>query len=153
MQQPPRTMTDTFLNLRELTISIIQGLVITAAVLFIYQWSVQNGSSEEKTRAMVFTTLIFANVFLCLVNRSFFYSMVSSIKNRNRLFPIVIGLTLALLFAILYIDAFAGFFKVTGLSFQEVGITILVAGASVLWFEFYKLYKRITASSLLTITP
>ncbi len=77
--------------------------------------------------------------------------MVSSIKNRNRLFPIVIGLTLALLFAILYIDAFAGFFKVTGLSLQEVGITILVAGASVLWFEFYKLYKRIPQTKFLQI--
>ena len=75
MQRKPRKMTETFLNWKELSISIIQGLIITAGVLFAYQFAVQKGSSEETTRAMVFTTLIFANVFLSLVNRSFVYSM------------------------------------------------------------------------------
>jgi len=81
MQQKPRKMTETFLNWRELSISIIQGLMITVGVLFAYQLAVQNGASEEKTRAMVFTTLIFANVFLsthlcqCVFKsyQSFFY--------------------------------------------------------------------------------
>ena len=140
MQQPPRTMTDTFLNLRELTISIIQGLVITAGVLFAYQWSVQNGGSEEKTRAMVFTTLIIANILLSLVNRSFFYSVFDSLKNKNPLFPVIIGLTLVLLFAILYVAPVANFFHVTGLNLQELGITLSVAAVSVLWFEIYKLF-------------
>ncbi|OJV47844.1 MAG: haloacid dehalogenase, partial [Chryseobacterium sp. 39-10] len=71
MQQKPRKMTETFLNWRELSISIIQGLMITVGVLFAYQLAVQSGSNEETTRAMVFTTLIFANVFLSLTNRSF----------------------------------------------------------------------------------
>src|SRR5690606_982880 len=61
MLQKPRKMTETFLNIRELGISIIQGLLITMGVLFVYQYAVKNGGSEETTRAMVFTTLIFAN--------------------------------------------------------------------------------------------
>jgi Ca2+-transporting ATPase len=56
-------MTDTFLNGKELTISIIQGIVITLGILVAYQWAVQNGGSEEKTRAIVFATLVFANIF------------------------------------------------------------------------------------------
>ena len=43
MQQKPRKMTETFLNWSELSISIIQGLMITAGVLFVYQLAVQNG--------------------------------------------------------------------------------------------------------------
>ena len=143
MQLPPRVMTDTFLNWRELTISIIQGLVITAGILSVYQLSVQNGGSEEKTRAMVFSTLIFANVILSLVNRSFFYSMFESFKNKNPLFVIINGATLLLLFAILYIQPFSDFFDVTGLTFEELCTTILVAAASVLWFEVYKLIRRV----------
>ncbi|RRQ46049.1 cation-translocating P-type ATPase [Chryseobacterium sp. SC28] len=142
MQQPPRRMTDTFLNLRELAISIIQGLVITAGVLWAYQWTVQNGGSEEKTRAMVFTTLILANIFLSLVNRSFYYSMLDSFKSSNRLFPIMILVTLVLLFAILYVPPVARFFHVSGLSVREFGIAISIAAVSVLWFEIYKLYRR-----------
>ena len=142
MQQPPRIMTDTFLNLRELAISIIQGLVITAGVLMAYQLSVENGGSEEKTRAMVFTTLIFANILLSLTNRSFYYSMFDSFKNKNWMFPLINGLTLVMLFVILFIDPVADFFHVTELSWGELGGAFLLAAASVLWFEVYKWVKR-----------
>ncbi|WP_090390181.1 cation-translocating P-type ATPase [Niabella drilacis] len=148
MKLPPRAMTDTFLNGRELFISIIQGLVITAGVLFAYQLSVRGGGNAEKTRAMVFSTLIFANVMLSLVNRSFFYSMFESVKNRNPLFGIINGLTLALLLAILYVKPFSVFFDVTGLTLPELSAAILIAAVSVLWFELYKLLKRNQKSPL-----
>lgn len=146
MQKPPRSLGDTFLNIKELAISIIQGLAITAGVLFAYQWAIQNGGSEENTRAMVFTTLIFANILLSLVNRSFYYSVFESFKYKNILFPIVIGVTLILLFSILYIQPFARFFEVTALNASELGMSIAIASVSVLWFELYKFIKRKTST-------
>lgn len=142
MQQKPRKMTETFLNWRELSISIIQGLMITVGVLFAYQLAVQSGSNEETTRAMVFTTLIFANVFLSLTNRSFTYSLFESFKNKNILFPLITLATLILLFAILYIPVFSNFFHISSLNLKDLGITILIAMVSVLWFEVYKWGKR-----------
>lgn len=142
MLQKPRKMTETFLNWKELSISIIQGLMITAGVLFAYQFAVQGGGDENTTRAMVFTTLIFANILLSLVNRSFVYSVFDSFRNKNKLFPLIIGSTLLLLFAILYIPYLANFFHVTGLSIQELGITFLIGAISVLWFEGYKWIRR-----------
>lgn len=142
MQQKPRKMTETFLNWRELSISIIQGLMITVGVLFAYQLAVQNGASEEKTRAMVFTTLIFANVFLSLTNRSFTYGLFESFKNKNILFPLIIGATLVLLFAILYIPVFSNFFHVSSLKLKDLGVALQIAMVSVLWFEVYKWRKR-----------
>ncbi|WP_040460544.1 cation-translocating P-type ATPase [Galbibacter marinus] len=142
MQRKPRKMIETFLNWKELSISIIQGLLITVGVLFAYQLTVQNGGNEVTTRAMVFTTLIFANILLSLVNRSFVYSVFDSFKYKNNLFPIVIGATLILLLAILYIPVFANFFHVTGLNIQELGTAFLIAATSVLWFEVYKWIKR-----------
>ncbi len=142
MQRNPRKMTETFLNWKELSISIVQGLMITLGVLVAYQLTVQNGGDEGTTRAMVFTTLVFANILLSLVNRSFVYSVFESFKYKNNLFPIIIVATLVLLFAILYIPLFAGFFQVTGLNFQELSIAFLIAAVSVLWFEAYKWIKR-----------
>lgn len=142
MQQKPRKMTETFLNWRELSISIIQGLVITLGVLVAYQVSVQNNSNEATTRAMVFTTLVFANILLSLVNRSFVYSVFDSFKYKNNLFPIVIGATMVLLSAILYVPSFARFFQVDSLSAYELGISFLIAAISVFWFEGYKWIKR-----------
>jgi Ca2+-transporting ATPase len=142
MLQKPRKMSETFLNWKELSMSVLQGLMITVGVLGAYQLSVQKGNGEEITRVMVFTTLIFANVFLSLVNRSFFFSMFTSLKNKNRLFPLVIGTTLVLLTAILYVPPIARFFRVAGLGVSELGMSIVIASASVLWFEVYKWYKR-----------
>ena len=143
MKRKPRPMTETFLNWKELSTSIIQGIIITLGLLFVYQYTYQLGGNEEKTRAMVFTTLIFSNVWLSLTNRSFYYSLLSSFRNKNNLMVYVTVLTLVILFAILYIQPISLFFKVTSLNLNELGITMLVAMLSVLWFEVYKWIKRI----------
>ncbi|MBS1488341.1 MAG: cation-translocating P-type ATPase [Bacteroidetes bacterium] len=143
MLQSPRTMTDTFLNWRELIISIVQGLIITAGVLFVYRHTVGRGGNEETTRAMVFSTLVFANILLSFANRSFYYSLFESFKNRNPLLIGISALVLLLLFIILYIESFSRFFHVTSLSMAQLGMALTTAAVSVLWFEIYKLAKRI----------
>lgn len=143
MKKPPRHLTDTFLNWKELAISIIQGLVITAGILWIYQYAVYHGSDETKTRAFVFTTLIFANILLSLVNRSFYYSILESFKNRNFLLAGISFLVLVLLFVILYVNPVSTFFSVSSLTIQELGLALLTAAVSVLWFEIYKFFKRL----------
>ncbi|QWT87048.1 cation-translocating P-type ATPase [Chryseobacterium sp. PCH239] len=142
MQRPPRALTDTFLNWRELTISIIQGIIITAGILWIYQYSLGLGNDESKTRSLVFSTLIFSNILLSLVNRSFYYSIFESFKNRNFLLTGISVLVLVLLLFILYVKPVSAFFSVTPLEAKELGMTLIVAAISVLWFELYKLMKR-----------
>src|SRR5690606_42032386 len=89
-----------------------------------------------------YTTLFRSNILLSFANRSFFYSIFESFKNRN---PLLIGisvLVLTLLFVILYVTPVSLFFKVTALNINELGISLLIATVSVLWFEIYKLVKR-----------
>jgi Ca2+-transporting ATPase len=120
MKKPPRVLTDTFLNWKELSVSIIQGLIITAGILWIYQYSAGHGNDEAKTRALVFSTLIFANILLSLVNRSFHYSIFESFKNRNILLAGISALVVLLLLVILYVAPVSGFFSVTALSINEL---------------------------------
>ncbi|MCZ2442620.1 MAG: cation-translocating P-type ATPase, partial [Flavobacteriales bacterium] len=144
MYQPPRPMTDTFFKWTELTLSILQGLIITLGMLFIYQYSVNHGGSEAHTRTMVFITLIFSNIFLSFANRSFYYSIIESFKKYN---PLLIGinvLVLGSLFVFLYFPPATSFFMLTSLGLSDIGITFGVAAVSVLWFELYKWIKRLT---------
>ncbi len=143
MKKPPRALTDTFLNWKELSVSIVQGLIITAGILWIYQYSAGHGNDEAKTRALVFSTLIFANIMLSLVNRSFHYSVLESFKNRNILLAGISVLVVLLLLVILYVAPVSRFFSVSALSINELGLTLLTASVSVLWFEIYKLIKRL----------
>ncbi|MBS1950154.1 MAG: P-type ATPase [Cytophagales bacterium] len=144
MLQKPRIMTDTFLSWRELWISITQGIAITVGVLIVYQWVVQHDGNEEKTRAMVFCTLILANILLSFTNRSFRYSIFESFKNKNPLLAGVTSITLGLLATILYVPSVTHLFRVTTLSTAELGVALITACVSVLWFEVFKLVKRLT---------
>lgn len=142
MQIPPRPITDTFLNWKELSMSVVQGVIIAIGVLFAYQFTVTQGGGEQKTRAMVFTTLIFANILLSFVNRSFYYSVLESFKNKNVLLVAITLFTLSMLLVILYVSSVSDFFSVTSLSIYELGLSLGIASISVLWFEGYKYIKR-----------
>ncbi|WP_070786696.1 cation-translocating P-type ATPase [Flavobacterium crassostreae] len=142
MLQMPRQLGSTFLSLKEMLLSIVQGITITVGILFVYQWTVQNGGSENLTRTMVFTTLVFSNIILSLVNRSFYYSVFTSLKNKNNMMVFVNGITLVMLGIIVYLAPVARFFEVVPLTVLELLICVAVSSVCVLWIEIWKAYKR-----------
>ena len=142
MLRKPRKLLDTFFSWKELTISIVQGLMITAGTLFAYQWSISNGLAEEETRAIVFSTLIFSNILLTLVNRSFTFSIITTLKYKNTLVPLIIistTLLLAILHIVPAIRVFFGFGQIDGI---QLLYSFSIAFVSVMWFEGYKYLKR-----------
>ncbi|CAN1566502.1 MgtA Cation transport ATPase [Flavobacteriaceae bacterium] len=143
MTQKPRPFTNTFFNLKEITISIIQGLVITLGLLFMYQYCIKSDYTENTTRTCIFLTLIASNIFLTLANRSFYYSVLTTLKYKNNLVGIIIGLTILITTSIVFIPVFRAFFMFDIVTPQQIAWSILVAFVAVFWVEFYKLYKRI----------
>lgn len=142
MTQPPRPISTTFLQWRELSISIIQGLVITAGTILVYQYAVSGGFSEDLSRSMVFTTLVVANIFLTLVDRSFYYSIFTAMRYRNNLMIIALVLTTALLLGLIYLPGVNTFFGFIQLSVMHISMAALVGFVSVIWFELFKLIRR-----------
>lgn len=142
MLQKPRPLTTTFFNLKEITISIVQGLVITLGLLFVYQYCIIENYTESVTRTIVFLTLISSNIFLTLANRSFYYSIFTTIRYKNNLVMIVIGITVVLTSMLLLIPVFSKFFMFASISLAQIGLSILVGLVSVFWIELYKLFKR-----------
>ncbi|WP_290793930.1 cation-translocating P-type ATPase [Flavihumibacter sp. UBA7668] len=140
MQAPPRPFQATFFSWRELSVSIFQGLVITAACLGMYQYAVGSGSDEDGVRTMVFLTLITANIFLTLVNRSFHYTIFTTIRYPNKLVPIIILITLAITLLLLLIPSFRSFFGFSELDIHYYLVSLLAGSLSVLWMEPVKAY-------------
>ncbi len=142
MSQKPRSYTTSFFKFNELVTSIMQGLVITAGALFVYQYAVHIGLNEDHTRSMVFTVLIAANIVLTLVNRSFYFSILKTLQYKNNLVLIIIGSTIAITGLLLYIPVLARFFKFEPLSLPQLGISITAGFISVIWYELVKVVKR-----------
>ena len=138
----PRPFTTTFFNLKEITISIVQGLVITFGLLFVYQYCIATDCTESVTRTIVFLTLISSNVFLTLANRSFYYSICTTLRYKNNLVLMIISLTVIITGFLLFVPIFAHFFQFETVSASQIGLSILIGFVSVLWIEIYKLFKR-----------
>ncbi len=142
MLQKPRPFTTSFFNLKELTTSILQGLMITAGSLAVYQYSVHQGNDESLTRTMVFIVLISANIFLTLVNRSFYYSFISTMRYRNNLVVMIICITIAISVLLIFIKPLAAFFLFESLNISQLIISVGIGFLSVIWFEIVKWRKR-----------
>lgn len=142
MHQPPRPLTETFLNWRELSMSVLQGLAITGGILWMYQYTLQHGGTEENIRTDVFTTLIMANIFLTLVNRSFHFSWLTTLAYKNNLLVGILLITLTILGTMLYFDPVTKFFHLTHPDAMDILRCTVVAAISVLWFEAVKWLKR-----------
>ncbi|OUL63557.1 cation-translocating P-type ATPase [Flavobacterium sp. AJR] len=142
MSQKPKPFTTTFFNWKELSTSFLQGIIITIGTLSIYQYCTFNNYNEALTRTMVFTVLIVANIFLTLINRSFYYSILTTIRYKNPMVPLIILITIILLGLILYIKPLTLFFEFDFLNTNQLVIAIATGFVSVAWYEIVKLYKR-----------
>ncbi|MDY2586823.1 cation-translocating P-type ATPase [Winogradskyella aquimaris] len=142
MQKKPRPLTSVFFNWKELTTSVIQGIVITFGVLSVYQIAVSEGYNEATTRTMVFIVLMSANVFLTFVNRSFYYSVLTTLKYKNNLVPLVIGTTVLITVLLLFVAPLNQFFQFEILKPNPILISIAIGFISVIWYELVKYVKR-----------
>lgn len=142
MLQKPRPLTNTFFNWKEITISIVQGLVITIGLLFIYQYCLAENCTEAQTRTTVFLTLIVSNIVLTLENRSFYYSILTTIRYKNNLVPLIIGITILITSLLLFVPIFSKFFAFDAITGTQLGMSILVGSIAVLWIEVYKWIRR-----------
>jgi len=146
MSKKPKPLSTTFFNLKELSVSIIQGLFITVGTLSIYQFAVVSGYNEAITRTMVFTVLITANIFLTLINRSFYYSILTTLKYKNNMVLFIVFITIVLVGLILYVNPLTVFFEFERLNWVQLLTSIIIGFISVIWYEIVKIIKRGKAS-------
>ncbi len=138
LEKSPRKRLQSFLSANELSLSILQGLIITAGVLGVYYWGSQNYEFNA-VRTMVFTTLVMSNIFLTFANRSLEYSIITTIKYQNSILWLMIGITLCILIVTLFVEPVQQLFQFQTIGFAEIGWCTLVAMVSVFWFELYKI--------------
>ena len=142
MLKPPRKKTMTFLSSQQLSISIIQGIVITAGCFLAGYFFYRRGGDQTTIRSVVFITLLFSNIFLTLFNRSYYYSVFLTIKYKNYLLPIMILATLSFIFIIQFFPLTRSLFDLKILSSTAISICLIFAFMATYWFEVFKWFKR-----------
>jgi len=110
--------------------------------LFIYQYSVYYNYNELLTRTMIFSTLITANIFLTLANRSTNYSIFTTLKYKNNLVLLIVGITIVITSLLLYVPPITTFFEFQFLNGPQLSICLTTGFLSVIWYEIFKWINR-----------
>lgn len=134
----PRKRDTPLLQRDDVLISVMQGIIIGAACLLLYYFFMRSGAPLEKTRTIVFTTLILSNILLTFSARSTFETIRKKIHYKNSLVLPVIGMSVIFLSLILFLPAARSLFGLIPLSPALLIVCTLTAAVSVLWFEIYK---------------
>jgi len=141
MLRSPRKMSATFLTFKQLSISIFQGLLITAGCLGVGYYYMSQGANESMVRTIIFITLLFSNIFLTLVNRSFQQTLFTTLRYKNKLVPLIIGIILLLILLILNNSSISNLFQLISLSPKDLSVCVVVALVSTVWIEVWKILK------------
>ncbi len=136
--KPSESKNKNLLRGDETRITVIQGLVITAGCILAGYLAVWKGGGDEYIRTYVFTTLIFSNIFLTLANRSFTENIFQTLKIKNPLIPIIIGISLIILLLINFLPFMNTLFMTVPLSPSDFLWAIIISLISTLWIEFIK---------------
>lgn len=141
MKRNPRKRDESLVSKRLIGKSVIQGLIIFLASFGLYY--IYGRENPELGRSMGFVVLLCANVFLVQVNSSEYDFAFSSIKQLTR-DPVMwaIHILTFLEIGIILYTPFSQIVRVTPLTVYQLALTIVVAFASVLWYELVKIRKR-----------
>lgn len=148
MARPPRDSKLSFFSFRELSISILQGCIITIACLSLGYYYIHQDYSEAMVRTIVYMTLIFSNLFLTLENRSFRYSIFTTIQYKNRLIPMILALSLIIPVLSLFVTPIRQIFEFEIPSLLVMFNCFAAAFIGVMWIEIYKYIRRLGSTAI-----
>jgi Ca2+-transporting ATPase len=113
-------------------------LGVRVIILGVFLVSLYRGQGESDARALTFTTLIFANVGLILVNRSWSQSVFEGLKTPNKALWWVVAGALVILGFVLYIPYARTLFRFSFLHGIDIAICLAAGITSIVWFEVWK---------------
>ncbi|MDB5202961.1 MAG: cation-translocating P-type ATPase [Ferruginibacter sp.] len=142
MQRLPRKMGSTFLSGRQLLISVIQGLMITAGCLGIGYSYLQQQVPDEVVRTVIFISLLFSNIFLTLVNRSFKFGIFTTIRYKNNMVWFIILVSLLCIAAFLYLPLLQGLFRLHALNGLDIFYCAATGFCCTFWLELLKAVRK-----------
>lgn len=141
MDRPPKPMNEKFFGLNKILLSCMQGVGILMVVLIIYLVGMHLGYSENRVRALTFTTLIVANIAVILTNRSWTRSIFQIIISPNKTVKWVVGGAVIFLILVLKTPFLLKLFQFEAIGWQDIGLCTLAGLLTISWFELFKHYK------------
>jgi Ca2+-transporting ATPase len=120
MDRPPRPPREPVINREMLTGIIVQGVVMTAAVLIAFVYGLNRFPGNlTAAQTVAFTTLVVSELLRAFTARSEYYSILKIGWASNRWMLYAVGSSFLLLLLVLYVPFLQKFFGTTDLTLQD----------------------------------
>jgi P-type Ca2+ transporter type 2C len=148
MKRPPRSPQEPLFGWTTVGLSLLQGFSVLIMILTVFLITLSRGQGEAEARALTFTALIFGNLGLILVNRSWSRTALQMLRFPNPAFWWILGGTLVFLGLILYIPFFQNLFHFSRLHPNDLLLCLASGMAGVFWFEGLKIINSHESNGL-----
>lgn len=142
MDRPPRGIDEPMFSRRMIGVSVAQGAFVLAAVLGVYLWAVFSGHAASDVRTLTFATLVFGNLALIFVNRSWSHTVIGGLLTKNVALWWVTAATIVMLALLLWFPATRDLFQFSVMHPGDLLISLAAGLVSVVWFEAYKFVRH-----------
>jgi Ca2+-transporting ATPase len=138
MKHPPRAPNAKLLSRRLMLWGLMQGAAATAAVvatLMIANW---RAMPDDEMRALVFLSLVLANVGLIIVNRSFNRSLAAAVRPSNRALWVMLPAVALVMTVVVAWPPARDLFRLGPLYIDDIALCLAMVGAMVVGLEVFK---------------
>jgi Ca2+-transporting ATPase len=142
MRRPPRDPKQSIFSLRNILLSLLQGVGALLSVLLVFVVALYRGQGEMDARALAFTTLIIANLGLIWTNRSRTRTVLETLRSPNAALWWITVSAFVFLGLVLYVPFFRVLFQFSTLHALDVAICFGAAAFSVFLVDVWKISHR-----------
>ena len=143
MKQKPRDIKEGLITRREIAAGLGLGGLIALQALIVLIWAIDRGFPIEKLQTLIFSLIVFSEMFNAFNWRSDRYSIFSLGLFTNKPLVYAVLTTVILQLIVIYVPIFQKAFRTVPLSFFEWGIVLALASTTLISMEIVKyLYRR-----------
>jgi len=142
MGRPPRKRSEPLFGAKTILFSLLQGFGVLLITLAVFYTALKSGRGETEARALMFTTMIFANLGLILTNRSWSSTIIKMLASKNTALWAVLTGAVIFLSLTLYLPFLRDMFHFSYLHYDDVTLCLSGGIISILWFEILKVVNK-----------
>lgn len=142
MRQKPRNVEEGLITRREITAGLGLGGLIALQALIVLTWAVDSGFPLEKLQTLIFTLVVFSEMFNAFNWRSDRYSIFSLGLFTNKPLVYAVLITIILQLMVIYVPFLQTAFRTVPLSLSEWGVVLALASTTLISMELVKYFSR-----------
>ncbi|HWQ48084.1 MAG TPA: cation-translocating P-type ATPase [Methanosarcina sp.] len=141
MRQKPRNVKEGLITRREITAGLGLGGLVALQALIVLTWAVDRNFPLEKLQTLIFTLVVFSEMFNAFNWRSDRYSIFSLGLFTNRPLVYAVLTTIILQLVVIYVPFFQTAFRTVPLSLFEWGVVLALASTTLISMELVKYFS------------